>query len=302
MKIGYIAIDRVVVPQAVQRPADPAADSRDLEHIRKHGIERPLVMVRDGKRILLAKGLRRLRFAKTLKLAKVPFILHPVPKGYKTEDYIRELRFALFQHREDPKPSVKCAMVLELKARFGMSNKEIAAYRGVDQDTITNWVALKNYIPEVVQAIDSDQLTMAAARVFDGMSEKGQAHVWKRHARDLVGTGKNGVHKRIRALYPPSDNPTLYRQPELVAQRLARKAGKRKGKVQAITTNEKRRLLSSVELREIELREGIEEEKRLKAQITAAIAPIAAIMRSDTLRLAIPPETREEFERFQEIY
>ncbi len=206
-------------------------------------------------------------------------------------------------HRQDLLPSQKCALVEELKARFKMQNKQVAAYLGVDQDTITNWLAIRNYIPEVAQAVDSERLTMVAARVFDGLSTKGQEIIWKRHEKDLTGSGKNGVHKRLRALYPPADHPTYYRQPGLVAERLARKVAKRKSKgTPTITTNEKRRLMSSVEMKEIELREGVEEERRLKAEIQASIAPLAAIMRSEKLMALVPEETREELERFAEIY
>lgn len=301
MKSGTISTDKITVPEWVDRPFNKIADARDSESIKQHGVRQPLVLVDDGNRLLLAKGLRRLRIAKSLGLGKVPYVIAPVPDDYSAEDYARELRLALDMHRQDLTPSQKCQHALELKDRFGMNNKELAAYLGVDQDSITNWTSVRNYIPEVVAAIDGARLTMGAAKAFDGMTEKGQQFVWKKHEVDLVGSGKYAVHRQIRKLYPPTKFADYYRQPELVAKRLKSNGGA-KSRGPTVTAAEKRRLGSSLELKEIELREGLDEERRLKAEIQAAIAPLAAIMRSDRLMAMVPPEMREELDRFAEVY
>lgn len=303
MKSALIAADRIIVPDFVERPLSKVADDRDRRSIEAHGIQQPLVLVADGARLLLAKGLRRLRIAKSLGLGKVPYVEAPVPKGYTPEDYVRELRLALDMHRADLLPSQKCALVEDLKQRFSMQNKQLAAYLGIDQDSVTNWLAVRNYIPEVVVALDRERMTMGAARVFDGMSEKGQQAVWKKHSEELSGSGKAGVHKHIRKLYPPASFPAFYRQPELVASRLARKATKRKAKgAPTITSNEKRRMMSSVELKSIELSEGQGDLKKMETEIQAAIAPIAAIMRAEKLWALVPEDMRPEIERFAEVF
>lgn len=301
MKTGTISTDKITVLDFVDRPFSKVADDRDKMSIEKHGIQQPLALVPDGDRMLLADGLRRLRIAKALGISKVPYVLAEPLDGYTAEAYVRELRLALDIHRADLSPMQKCQQAMTLKERFGMSSLQLAAYIGVHHDSICNWLSLRHYLPEIVAAIEAGQLTMAAARTFNGMTPKGQKFIWKRHRKDLIGPGKAGVTKEMRNLYPPGDHAELYEQPELVTKRLGR-GSKRKGKTPPVTTEEKRRLMSSLDMRELELREGLAEEKRLKAEIAAATVPIYAIMRSEKLSQFLTPDMREEMARFCEIY
>jgi ParB/RepB/Spo0J family partition protein len=303
MNAFLVSTDHITVPEFVERPLNKVADSRDADSIKKSGIQQALIVVPDGNRLLLAKGLRRLRIARSLGLGKVPVIKALAPKGYDPEVYVRELRLALDMHRQDLLPSQKCSLVETLKERFNMTNKQVAAYLGIDADSVTNWLAVKGYIDPVKQALDAGRLTMQAARVFDGMTDEGQNAVLKKHEKELFTSAGGRTHKELRRMYPPEQFPTYYRKPELVAQRLSAKGGKRKSKARpTITSQEKRRLSNSLEMREIELREGVLEEKRLKAEIMASIAPLSAILRNEKLRSMIPEEMGPELERFAEIY
>lgn len=303
MKSELISTDRITVLDAVDRPLSKVPDDRDRRSIEQFGIRQPLVGVRDGERILLAKGLRRLRIAKSLGMGKVPIVLEDAPKGFTPADYVRELRLTLQEHRQDLFPSQKCSLIMELKKRFGMNNKQVAAYRGIDPDSVTNQLAIANYIRPVVEALDSGRLTMQAARVFDGMTEEGQEEVWRRHGADLSVLPGGGMHKSIRAEYHPDKFAHFYRQPELVASRLSRKSGKRRTKGRsALTSNEKRRLQSSLEMKELEIREGTEEYKAMKTDCVSAAPIVAAIRRSDNLRGFVREETMAELERFAEVY
>src|SRR5690242_6872917 len=124
-KVSMIAVERIVVPEFVERPFNKVADARDRASIEKHGILQPFVLVQDGERMLLAKGLRRLRIAKSLGIAKVPYVEAAVPRGYEVDAYVRELRLALDIHRSDLTPSQKCQHAAELKERFGMTSKQL---------------------------------------------------------------------------------------------------------------------------------------------------------------------------------
>lgn len=301
MKASTVSVDRIIVPEYVERPYAKIQDARDKASIEAHGIQQALVLVPDGERLILAKGLRRLRIAKALGMGKVPYVTASVPEGMPVDDYVRELRLALSEHREDLRPSQKMNLVEELKRRFKMSSKEIAHYLGVDEDTIVNWRSLRKYIQPVVAAIDADLLTMGAARAFDGMTPEGQEEIWQRHHAELCGKGNTGAHKLIRKLYPAEKYPSYYSNPELSAKRIAAKAGRSRSRA-ALPTEEKRRLLNSVEMRMVELSEGKRDYEKMKREITAAIPIVAAIMRNDDLRALVPEETRVELERFSEIY
>lgn len=303
MNTALLSLDQIIEPDFAERPPSRVSDDLLKKSIEQGGIQQPLVVLPYGERFLLVKGVRRLRAARALGIGKVPVIIDDCPPDMTPYDYARKIRFHLVEHRQDLVPSQKAELIEELKKRFNFTNAQVAAYLGIATDSVTNWMAVKKYVPPVVKAMDAGLLTMQAARVFDGMTEEGQGALWKAHGRDLMSGGGADAHKRLRAQYPPASFPSYYRNPELIARRLARKGGKRKGATRSnYSADDKRRLSESLEIREIELREGEAEMKSIKAEIAAAMAPIACILRSDKLVAKLSPAMREEFERFAEVY
>lgn len=287
-----------VLPAVAERSASRVADGHLRASIEKGGIQQPLIAVQDGERLLLCKGVRRLRIARLLNLKRVPVLVYDVPEGMDPEKYVKELRVILF-HRQDLLPSQKAELVGILKERFKMTNSQVAAYLGIASDSVTNWQAASRYLPEIVKAMDAGKVTMQAARVFDGLTEAGQKTIWKAHARELMENGA-GAHKRLRTQYPPASFPDFYHAPKLIARRLKMKGGKRKSG--GMTPAEKQRLADSNELKEIEVREGKAELAVLKRQNEAATPLVAATLRNDDLRAMVPAEMLPELERFAEIY
>lgn len=304
MKTATLNIERIDVPDDVERSADRVQDDLLRKSIEQGGIQQPIVVVPgEGGRYLLVDGLRRLRAARTLGLGKVPAVIDDVPKDLTADEYRRRLRFILDEHRQDLLPSQKAELIETLKRMFSMNHKQVSAYLGVDQDSVTNWLAVKHYIEPVRQALDHGKLTMQAARAFDGLTESGQEKIWQKHGSDLMEGSGGRRHKEIRAQYPPDKHPEMYRDPKMVAERLARVSGKRKAKVRAaIPADEKKKLMSSLETKETELRDGQQELKELKAEINAATPIVAAITRNEKLLSQVPKEMKEELERFAEIY
>lgn len=300
--VRYCSRREITVPTWCRRESKAVRDDLTRKSILEFGIRQPLVLVPDADgRILLADGLLRLEIAETEGISKLPYVLdEDCPDGTAPDDYARKIRFIVNFHRQDLLPSQKAEMIVELKGRYGMSNAQVAAYLGAAPDSITNWLAVKKYIAPVVEAMDSGRLTMQAARVFDGMTDEGQKAVWRAHGRDLM-SGSAG-HKELRAKYAPGEYPRYYRQPELVANRLARKSGARKAVARGMSPADKTRLLKSFEVRELELREGEVELARLRREINASIAPIAAILRNEKLLALVPEAMREELRAFAESY
>jgi ParB family chromosome partitioning protein len=155
MNTQIIAVENITIPEWCERPFVKNADDRDRSSIEKNGIQQPLVVLEADGGLVLVKGLRRLRIAKALGLGKVPVITTPVPEGASVDDYGRELRLSLDVHRSDLLPSQKATVIETLKARFGMNNKQVAAFLHCDADTCTNVLAIRRYIPPVVAAIDA---------------------------------------------------------------------------------------------------------------------------------------------------
>lgn len=302
MKAEVLTVQKIVIPDYVRRDPDKVGDDLLRKSIEHGGVQQPLVVVKERGTPILVDGLRRIRQCNALGVAKATAVIDVVPKGQTTEEYIRKIRFVLDEHRQDLLPSQKAELIETLQRMFGMKKVQVAAYLGVDPDSITNWLAVKKYVPEVVTALDSGALTMQAARAFDGMTEEGQKKVFQRHGERLMdGGGK--LHREIRAQYPPEKFPKMYRDPQLIASRLARTSGKRKAKARVqIPADEKKLLLNSLEMKEAELREGQQELKELKAEIAAATPIVAALTRNEKLWALVSEEMRAELERFSEIY
>lgn len=304
MNSKSIAPDQIDVPECVERPMTRVDDDLLRKSIEEGGIQQPLVVIAQDDRYSLVDGLRRLRIARVLKTPRVPVVVDLLPAGVELQSYIARIRFILDTARQDLLPSQKADLIDQLKGEpFRMTHKQIAAYLGINPDSVTNWLSVKHYIEPVVKAVDFGHISLQSARVFDGLTEKGQKAIWKHHRDDLATQAGLTMHATLRELYSPQAYPQYYRQPDLTAERMSRKGGKRKAKSRPpMTGAEKRRLLSDLQMREVELREGQAELSDLKKRITASIAPIGAILRNEKLRKLVPNEMVEEFERFAEIH
>lgn len=290
MNAKLIPIEKINVGDDVERGSARVEDDALRKSIEAGGIQQPLVVLSDGDGFMLVDGLRRLRVARVLGIGKVPAVVDVPPAGVSPTDYRRQVRFILDEHRQDLVPSQKAELIETLKRMFGMTNRQVAAYLGIDADSVTNWLSVKQFIPPVVNALDAGLLTMRASRALIGMTEEGQQKVWKSEARLLLGGGTN-VHKEVRAKYSPQSFPQYYRDAENITARLERTKGKGKRKAKARgpslgTADEKRRLLNSLEMKEAEQRDGQEELKQLKRECIAAGPIVAAILRNPELRAA----------------
>lgn len=300
-----IPIDLIDVPSEYESDEpDAVKDDAVRRSIQKFGVQQSVIVFPNKKRFTLVKGGRRVRLSEELRLKDVPAIVHVPPAG--VEDLVRyrnRIRFILTQARQDLKPSQRAELIISLMAMFGMKQKDVAAYLGVDAGSITNWLAIKNYIPPVVKALDAGEITQFAARSFDGMSPSGQRQVWKAHRDDLGTIPAGKMHKLIRTEYHPEKHPEFYIAPEKTAEKLTRTRKKRASKTRPkLTRSEKDLLLNDLGLRETELKDSQAELAQLKKEITLATAPIRAILRSADLVAMLPEEVKAEFERFGEVY
>ena len=305
MSTTYLPVDSIEVPEYVERAIDRVEDDLMRKSVERGGIQQPFIVVPMDARRVLVDGLTRLRIARVLKFAKVPVILDPLPDGEDLERYVKRIRFIVNHHRQDLLPSQEAELVEYFKRPpFSMSHKEIAKHLGLRPDTISNILAVKHYIAPVAKAVDAGTLTRQAARAFDGMSDRGQRALWKEHNRDLATIPGGVVHSKLRELYPPDKFPEYYRQPELISQRLNRKGGKRTGQKRqaALATQEKLSLLSSFKYEEVELSMCKAEIARLDRRRDAAIIPVRAILRNETLSESLSPDMRDELKAWAEIY
>src|SRR5437763_1663671 len=176
----------IEVPEKYRRRSDRVEDDKLRLSIERTGIQQPLVVSQIGEgRYVLIDGCRRLEVAKYLKIPSVPCVIDEPPDGVPAEDYRDRIRFILDEHRQDLFPSQRAALIKTLMKNFKMNRKQVGEYLGVNATTIANWLIVDSYISEVAQAIDAGEITQHAARVFAGMTPKGQKHVWETHKEDI---------------------------------------------------------------------------------------------------------------------
>lgn len=304
MKTIYVPVDDIIVLKSVERKVDLVEDDGLRVSVKADGIQVPLVAVVHEAKTYLIDGLTRLRVARALNLESVPIAPDSLPEGRELDRYVRDMRFILNYHRQDLLPSQLAELVDFFKRPpFEMTHREIARHLRVKPDTVTSALSVKFYIEPVVKAVDSGRLTRHAARVFDGLTDKGQQAIWKAHKKQLQREPGGIIHAKLRARYSPQTHADYYKQPELIAQRLNRKGQQRKGhKRPNIDTQEKLRLISTVDWQEGELRTFAAESKRLDQRRDATIIPAPQILRNETLSEMLSPDMKAELEAWSSIY
>lgn len=285
MKSLTLSPKDITVLSFVERPLSRVADDRDAKSIAEAGIKIPLIVVEHDGAYYLANGLRRWRIAKSLKLTALPCVAYEVPSGKTLEQWVRHLRLITEQHAQNLAPTQKAAVVrqimaLPVKDGERVTKKDAAVFLGVDTDTVTNWLSIERYVPEIAKEIDAGRLTMQRASVLKGLSPDDQREAWKEKKKAILTLPVRRVKKMLKR--PTTDKRT---QPK------PRKT---------ITANEHSRLLTSVELKEIELEEGKQEMRDLQTEINQAIAPINAILRDEELRAMVPEPVIAGFQVFAE--
>lgn len=298
-----LPVSSLWAPDEWRRAQSKVKDAILKGSIAEGGIQQLLVVVPDGKRNIVAEGIRRMDIAPSLEITKVGAVIVEAPEGQEPVEFARRLRYMLNELRDDPVPSVRASLLQRLKEQFKMTNTAVAQYLGVDQDTITNWLAVTRYVPEIVSALDRGILTMQAARVFDGMSESGQKKVWKADGQDLMNSAGGRMHKELRSKYPPTKFPHFYREPDKIAARLGKAKTRRKRLVKpSYTPAEKQRLHTSLDMKEAALKDATADVKQYKAEIAAAMPILHAIKRTPELWKLVPDEMKPEIDRVLEIY
>jgi ParB/RepB/Spo0J family partition protein len=298
-----LRVDSIDLPPEYERKASLVEDDALRQSIEKSGVQQSVVAHPKGERFVMIKGGRRLRISEHLGLHTIPAVIVEPPKDVDLVQWRKRLQFILTQARQDLLPSQRASLIKQLMSMFGMKQKDVAAYLGVDAGSITNWLAIDKYNPEIKRAIDTGEINLHVARGFDGMTPDGQATVFRAKRKALSSLSGKQVHRLVRSTYSPSKFPQYYVSPEKTAEKLRRKqVGRRSRRRPKLTRDEKDVLSRDLSLLEVELENGQEELKQLEREIKLAAQPINAIMRSKTLVMLIPDAVGEEFERFVEIY
>jgi ParB/RepB/Spo0J family partition protein len=300
---GRIPLSLVDVPPEYESKDALVEDDALRRSIEKSGVQQSIVVVPDGNRFSVAKGARRVRISQIIGLKDIPALVNAPPPGVDVKAYRDRLRMILTQARQDLFPSQRAGMIKRLIETFRMKQKDVAELLGVDARSIANWLSVERYIPAVVNALDSNAISMHHARAFAGMTPAGQEKVWKTTREKIVAMSGPRAHRLVRSLFDPKKHPEMYVAPEKTLDKLGRRQGKRSAKARPrLTRSEKEMLARDLDLREVELDEAKGELAELKKAIALATQPIRAIKHNEDLWLIIPAEMRDELERFYAVY
>ena len=299
-----VRIASIVVPERYSRRSDLVEDDKLLQSVVRTGIQQPLIVSQlEDDSYVLIDGCRRLQIARYLKMSEVPCVIDEIPEGIAADEYRDRIRFILAEHRQDLSPGQRSKLIENLKSTFHMNNREVGEYLGVDPTTIANWLQVASFIPEVIEAIDSEEITQHAARAFVGMTHEGQRCVWEEQKEKFKILAAGRLHRLIREQYHPNQHPGYYHKPEKVIEKLNRPKAKRTAVVRpVISKGEKETLLKDIELKEAELRDTRMEIVKLMSEISLATPLIRAILQNDALLKLVPQTVKEDFERFAEVY
>lgn len=298
-----IKLSLIDVPPEYESKDALVEDDALRKSIEKSGVQQSIVVMPEGDRFTVVKGARRVRISQLIGLREIPALINEPPAGADPKAYRDRLRMILTQARQDLLPSQRADLIKQLMASFQMLQKEVAEYLGVDAGSITNWLSIDRYIPAVVKAIDTREITMHSARAFDGMTPKAQERIWVLESEAIAALPGGELHRYIRSKYSPENRPRFYISARKTLEKMSR-TGKKRVTLRRIPLEkaEKEALSRDLGLREVELEDSKEEMTRLKREITLATQPIRAILRNADLLSIVPAEMKEELERFAEVY
>jgi ParB family transcriptional regulator, chromosome partitioning protein len=152
-------------PEQPRRDFDADTLATLADSIRVHGLLQPIVVERDGTRLRLVAGERRLRAAALAGLTRIPALLRPASQSGR-----EALELALVENlqRTDLAPLEEAAAYARLADAFGLSHEAIALRVGRSRSAVTNMVRLLALPAPVQTALREGRITAGHARALLG--------------------------------------------------------------------------------------------------------------------------------------
>ena len=192
-----VAIDLLEANRHQPRTRFADGDLEELAaSIREQGVIQPIVVTpTDEGRYTIVAGERRWRAAARAGLKEVPVVVRQVAG----EQELLELALVENLQRSDLDPLEEAEAYESLRARFGLSQADIAKKVGKGRSTVTNSLRLLRLPEEVQELVRGGQLTAGQVRPLLGLSPARQIELAHRaiqqdlSARDLEALSADGV-------------------------------------------------------------------------------------------------------------
>lgn len=152
-------------PHQPRTDFDPKAVSELAQSIREKGILQPISVRRFGSGYQLIAGERRFRAARQAELDAVPALVIDVG----TDQEMMELSLIENIQREDLNPVEEAKAYRMLVEECFLTQEEVAERVGKDRSTVANMLRLLALAPEVLDALQTGQISAGHARTLLGL-------------------------------------------------------------------------------------------------------------------------------------
>ena len=165
--------------------------------IRVHGILSPIILRREGSRLEVVAGERRLRAARLAGLATVPALVKELSGK-------QALELALVENlqREDLNPIEEAEAYLRLQEEFGLTQEEVARRVGRDRSSVANALRLLKLPKQVRADVVAGALSEGHARALLGL-ERGADQLRARNEVVRLGLSVRATEALVRRLKRP---------------------------------------------------------------------------------------------------
>jgi ParB family chromosome partitioning protein len=195
-------------PFQPRRSMDDAKLQDLAASIRAHGVLSPLILRREGGRLEVVAGERRLRAARIAGLARVPAVVKELSSS-------QALEVALVENlqREDLNPIEEAEAYARLQEEFGFTQEEVARRVGRDRSTVANAVRLLKLPKQVRSDLVAGRLTEGHARALLGLDRSSDV-LKARDAAVQGGLSVRATEALVRRMKQPPRSKARERQGE----------------------------------------------------------------------------------------
>ena len=162
---AQVPVEEIALGKLQPRRSMDDAKLNDLAaSIKLHGVLSPIILRREGGRLEVVAGERRLRAARLAGLKAVPAVVRELSSG-------QALEVALVENlqREDLNPIEQAEAFLRLQEEFGLTQEEVARRVGRDRSSVANALRLLKLPKQVRADLVTGALSEGHARALLGL-------------------------------------------------------------------------------------------------------------------------------------
>ena len=177
-QVYNIPMDKIVKPLINMRDSIDKEKITELaEDIKENGLISPiLVYEAKGKYVIIA-GLRRFLAFVELDRTEIPAMIRN-----ETTDNIFKLTFAENAQREDPSVMDEAVFIGLAIERLNLSQSEVARMIRKSASYVSERLAILDYQPELLAALENKEITFSVAREFNQIDDIGKMREYLRYA------------------------------------------------------------------------------------------------------------------------